>query len=55
MKAENLVVNNGRQWQVVEKLGENLPHICITVLSKALVVEAVPEEILNFKLRLTPG
>ena len=55
MKAENLVINNSSQWQVVKKLSEDLPHVSIAVLSEALVVKAVPEEILNFKLILTLG
>ena len=41
VQAEDLVVNQRRQGQVVEKIGEELPHIRIAVFAQALVVEAV--------------
>ena len=42
MEAEDLVLNDGRQWQVVEKLGELLPDVGVAVFAEALVVETVP-------------
>jgi len=41
VKAEDLVVNKGSERKVVEQISEVLPHIGVTVLSKALVIEAV--------------
>lgn len=41
MQAEYLILNHGCQWQVVEKLSEDFPHVGITVLSKALIVETI--------------
>lgn len=41
MQAEYLIFNHGCQWQVVEKLSEDFPHVGITVLSQALIVEAI--------------
>lgn len=36
-----LVVNQGGQRKIVEKIGKVLPHICVAVFPEALVVEAV--------------
>lgn len=41
MKAEDLVVDEGREWKVVEEVGEVLPNIRISIFSKAFVVEAI--------------
>ena len=41
MKTEDLVVDKGREGQVVEEVGEVLPDVGIAVLPQALVVEAV--------------
>ena len=41
VKAENLVLNDSSERQVVEQLSENFPHISISILSQALVVEAI--------------
>ena len=41
MKAENASLDDGSNWEVVEKGGEVLPHVGISILSKALVVETV--------------
>ena len=41
MKAEDGLVNHGRERQVVKELGELAPHVGIAVLPEALVVEAV--------------
>ncbi len=41
MQTEDLVVNEGGEREVVEKVGEVLPHVGVSVLAQALVVEAV--------------
>lgn len=41
VKTEDLVIDKGGKGEVVEKIGEVLPDICISIFSKALVVEAV--------------
>jgi len=41
MQAENAVLNDCSQLQVVEEGGEVLPHIGVAVLPQALIVEAV--------------
>lgn len=41
MEAENLVVDEGGQREVIEQVGEVLPHVCIAVFAQALVVEAI--------------
>ena len=48
MEAEDLVFDNCSQRQVVEQLGEDLPHVSISVFAEALVVEAVPKETLAY-------
>lgn len=42
VQAENLVLNDSGQRQVVEQLSEDLPHVGISVLPEALVVETIP-------------
>lgn len=41
MEAEDLVVDEGGEWEVVEEVGEVLPDVGVAVLAEALVVEAV--------------
>lgn len=41
VKAEDLVVDEGGEREVVEQVGEILPHIRVSVLPQALVVETV--------------
>ena len=41
VQAEDLVVDERGQGQVVEEVGEKLPHVGVAVLAQALVVEAV--------------
>lgn len=41
VEAEDGIVHDGRQRKVVKKLGEVDPDVRVTVLAKALVVEAV--------------
>jgi hypothetical protein len=42
VQTEDLLLDQRRQWKVIEEVGEVLPHIRITVLAETLVVEAVP-------------
>ena len=39
--SSHLAVNQGSERQVVKKICKILPHICIAVFSKALIVEAI--------------
>lgn len=41
VEAKDLVVDEGGEGKVVEKVGEVLPHVCISILSEAFVVETV--------------
>ena len=41
MKAEDLVVNERGEGEVVEEVGEVFPDVCVSVLPKALIVETV--------------
>jgi hypothetical protein len=41
VQAEDLVVDEGGEGQVVEEVGEVLPDVGVAVLAQALVVEAV--------------
>lgn len=41
MQAEDLVVNEGGEGEIVEEVGEGFPDVGVTVLAQALVVEAV--------------
>ena len=36
-----MVFDEGSEGEVVEKVGEESPHVCVAVLPEALVVEAV--------------
>ena len=33
-----------RERQVIEQIGEELPHVGVAVLAQALIIEAVPEK-----------
>lgn len=41
METEDLVIDERGKGEVVEKVGEVLPYVGITILSEALIVEAV--------------
>ena len=41
MKTEDRVLNHCSEWQVVEELSELFPHVGITVLAEALIIESV--------------
>ena len=42
METEDLTFDYSSQWQVIEELSESFPDIGISILSQALIVEAVP-------------
>ena len=42
METEYLTLDDSSQWQIIEELSESFPYIGISVLSQALIVEAVP-------------
>lgn len=41
VETEDLVVNESGEWEVVEEVGKVLPHVRVSVLAEALVVESV--------------
>ena len=41
MEAENLIFNNGCEWQVVEEFCELFPDVCVTVLPQTLIIKSV--------------
>lgn len=49
VQTEDLALDHGSQRQVIEQFRERLPHIRISVLAQALVVETIPREIMSKK------
>jgi hypothetical protein len=41
VQTEDLIVDQGRKREVVEEICEVFPHVCVAILSEALVVEAI--------------
>ena len=41
MEAEDVALDNGAKWKVIEQAGEVLPHVGIAIFTKALVVETI--------------
>jgi hypothetical protein len=41
VEAEDLIVDKGGKRKVIEEIGEVFPDICVTILSKALVIETI--------------
>lgn len=41
MEAEDLVVDQGGERKVIEQVREVFPNISVTILAKALIVEAI--------------
>lgn len=41
MQTEDLVVDESGERKVVEKIGEVLPNVCVTILAQALVVKPI--------------
>lgn len=41
VEAEDLVVDEGGEGEVVEQIGEVLPHVCVSVFAEAFIIEAV--------------
>ncbi len=42
MQAEHLVLDDSSQGQEIEELSELFPNVGVTVLAKALIIEAIP-------------
>ena len=42
MEAEDLVLNNSCEWEVVEQLSELFPDIGVSVLTQAFIIESIP-------------
>jgi hypothetical protein len=40
-----LAIDKSCQWQIVEEVGEELPHTGVPVLADALVVEPIPAQL----------
>lgn len=41
MHAEYFPINEGRNWQIVEQICEESPHVRVLVLFVALIIESV--------------
>jgi len=41
VEAEDLIVDKGGEGEVIEQVGEVFPYVCIAVLSKTLIIEAI--------------
>lgn len=41
MEAEDVVLNDGTKWKVIEQSCEFLPHLGIAILAQALIVESI--------------
>jgi hypothetical protein len=41
VKTEDLAFNHSSQREVIEKLSKMLPHICVSILPQALIIEAI--------------
>jgi len=41
MEAEDLVLNNSSEGEVVEELSELLPDVSVTILSQTFVIESI--------------
>ena len=41
MQAKYLIVDQGREWEIVEKVSEEFPNIRIAIFSETLVIKAI--------------
>ena len=41
MQTENLIFNNSCKRQIVEKVCEELPYVCVAILAHTFVVETI--------------
>jgi hypothetical protein len=41
VKAEDLVVNKSGERKVIEKVGKVLPHVRVTILAQAFIIETI--------------
>ena len=44
METEDGILNHSSQWEVVEQLCELFPHVGISVLAQALIIESISED-----------
>ena len=42
VEAEDLILDDSCEWEVIEELCELLPYVGVTVLSQAFIIESVP-------------
>ena len=49
MEAENRVLNNCGEGQVVEELCEDLPDVGVTIFAEAFVIETIPKKVESVK------
>ena len=42
MEAEDLILDDGSQREIIEQFSENFPNVGISVLSEALIIETIP-------------
>ena len=52
MEAENLTFNNCSEREIVEKFSKLFPDICISIFSKAFIIETISIIISKLKLML---
>lgn len=41
VQAEDLIVNQSSEWEVVKQVGKIFPDVCISIFAKAFIVESV--------------
>lgn len=41
MEAENLILDDSSERQVIEELGELLPNVCVAILSQTFIIETI--------------
>ncbi len=44
MEAENLVLNHRSKREIVEELGEDLPHVSISIFAKAFIIKSISKK-----------
>ena len=50
VEAEDLVLDDSGEWEVIEELCELLPYVGVTVLSQAFIIESVPISKTRFRM-----
>ena len=44
VEAEDLVLHNSCEWEVIEEFGKLFPYVGVTVFSQAFIVETIPRQ-----------